>query len=731
MHARKRRSYKLSAMAALALALAAAACTQDGGGAAQPDAAGREKSETVAAGTGAEDGPTAALRPDADADGEAGESGDGARPAVSVSVPVAGEVLAEAWLDADGDGAEERLVIRMTKGVKREETEPGPFMGTVREGDVRIELLDAGGAVLHARDVNPDFGGQPLVFDERRDFTLWIDDYNGDGRPEFTLGQYMSSNGFAYSLYDVSADGIRLLWAGIYSGVQAYSKTFRRIGARAFENDFYNMETGLHEKSVYVWQDGRYVRVTDPDAACDGCRRWDIGGAALVYAPTEDGFVLAADRHIYGGFLHLSPPVGGKTYIIQDLITDEAGGVNAGWIFNTAVIVDAAAGGVRVVPLYAAETANLYQAHGIARGHGFLPDGSWVFVAAESGGEAGTRYQLKKLDPATGETAVLVPELPGAEEMHYATSWLTRDGSSFVMVGNETGRMWVADLADGTVTLLKDRFAMGWPFVFVHSSPDGERFWYEDHEREEFRVYDLAGNVLAAVPFPQGFTNHPAVRWSLDGRYAVLPETFDKDLRHIIGNDGETDLAAPERLTFFDRDGRLVRVLERDADGESVDLAGWPAAGGGTVLVERYRLSDETDERGHRIKTGRRFALLDLKTGRETGLTLVDGPAPARVTGVFAGSPHGPFALVDGKSGQVALPAIDWHPVTSDEGTLAWTVTDWETRKSRLYLWDAKNGRLTEWDIPAIDEFHAVAGGKWWYTSGKAFHRLPEPASRR
>src|SRR5690606_13663843 len=138
MHARKRRSYKLSAMAALALALAAAACTQDGGGAAQPDAAGREKSEPVAAGTGAAEGPAGAPRPDAGAGGGAGESGDGARPAVSVSGPVAGEVLAEAWLDAAGDGAEERLVIRMTKGGKREEVPPGPFMGTVREGDARI-----------------------------------------------------------------------------------------------------------------------------------------------------------------------------------------------------------------------------------------------------------------------------------------------------------------------------------------------------------------------------------------------------------------------------------------------------------------------------------------------------------------------------------------------------------------------------------------------------------------
>lgn len=695
---------------------------QDGDNAAQPAANGRGEGETAAAGTGTDDGP-APQPPDAGASGAAVDASRSSDP-----VPVENEVLAEARLDVDGDGTEERLVIRMTKGRKREETEPGPFMGTVREGDVRLELLDAGGAVLHARDVNPDFGGQPLVFDERRDFTLRIDDYNSDGKPEFALGQYVSSNVFSYGLYEVSSDGFRLL-LDLISSPHGFTKSFDRIGTRAFKNEYYNLETGMYEKDVYVWTGDRYERATAPDFACDGCRRWDDGWPGLTRVPTDDGFVLVTGEDFHGGPLHVSPKVGGQSYIIHELARHESFGTagNAGRISSTAVIVDAVTGGVTVVPLYRSETSNLYQASIIAHGQGFLPDGQWVFVAAESGGEAGTRYQLKKLNPATGEATLLAPELPGAEEFDYAASWLTRDGSKFVLLGNETGRLWVIDLADGNATLLKERFATGWPFVYVHPSPDGRRFWYEDHEREEYRYYDLAGNVLASFPFSEGMANHPPLVWSHDGRYAVFSDTFEKDHRHVIGSDGDSEQIAAQRLSFRDQNGRLVRTLETEADGEYVALAGWPAAGGDTVLIERYRLSDQTDMIGYRVKTDRRYALLDLKTGRETGLSPVDRPAPDRITDAFFLNFYGPVALVDRKGGRLAVQdnvrSRSVRLAESGDGLLAWTVTDREAWTGRLYLWDMQTGRLSAWSIPMTNEFLAVAG-KWWYTTGLAAHRL-------
>lgn len=722
---RRKRSRKLPAIAVLALALATAACLQEDRAAAPSPSADAEESEPAESGAPLR-GPRSPvpLLP-APGNGEAAEAAAGRRvePADAIE-PVEDEALAETAVDVNGDGEEERLVVRMTRGKKWEETEPGPFAGPVRKGDVRLELWDAEGSLLHARDVNADFGGQPLLFDERRSFTLWVDDYNSDGRPEFALGQYFASNWFTYNLYEVSADGFRLQLAGLLSSPDGFSKWFARIGTRAFEVDYYNMKTGHYERDTYIWRDGRYVRAADPALACGDCRRWEDVWPGATCIPTEDGFVLVADEDAHAMYLHVSPRISGRSYIVHEWFRHESADGGGGRIFNSVAVMDAATGEVNLIPLYQADVDNVHQASSIAHGQGFLPDGRWVYVSVAQDGETGARYQLNKLDPATGETAVLVPELPGAEERYHDTSWLTEDGTAFVLLGNETGRMWVIDLADGGTTLLDTRFSLGWPPVFVHPSPDGRRFWHEDHERGEFRYYDLAGNELAAFPFTTGMDSHPAVRWSHDGRFVVYSDTFDRDAGHVMDAGGDFERIAPQRLAFRDRNGDLVHTLETSENGVYVELAGWPAAGGDTVLVERYRLADDPDMAGIRRKTDRRFALLDVRTGKETGLRQTPGAVPERVTDAFYLNRYGPIALADRESGEL----VQWeHTVRlaeTDDDTLAWILTDAGAWSNRLCLWDAANSRLIAYDIPMMNEDVAVAG-QWWYTTGKAAHRLP------
>lgn len=713
---KKKRSRKIPAIPAimvLSLALAAVACMQ---GEAQSGKTAQEDQE--------ESGPAASvvrLRETATPvplltyDRNAGEEAED-------------EILAEAKLDIDGDGAKERLVVRMTRGTKREETEPGAFMGTIRKGDVRLEWIDAEGNLLHARDLNPDFGGIPLLFEERRDFTLRLDDYNSDGNPELALGQYVSSNAFVHNLYEMSDDGFRLLLAGLVSSHTGYSIRFERIGSQAFKNRFYNMEEGVYDEQVYVWLDGRYVRAADPDLDCEGCRRWDSDWTGLAYIPTEDGFVLAADEPVYSRTFHLSPPIAGKSYIVQELFLERHDATDGEWIRNAALAIDPATGDVNLIPLYRAETGNLFQTSSIAYGQGFLPDGKWVFVSAANDSGAEARYQISQMDPVSGETSILVPELPVSKEDRFPVSWMTADGKTFVIIGNETGVMRVMDLPGGEWTVMEERFSNTWPFPKIYRSPDGERFWHHDPDKDEFRYYDLAGNVLAAFPAAD-MDNDPAISWSHDGRYAVYSSTFDRDGKHILRyGGGITDAVATQRLAFHDREGTLVRTVETTEDGTHVELAGWPAPGGDVVLIERYRLADHPEARHTRIKTDRRHRLLDLNTGKETALQPAAVPEPGQISDVFIGPSHGPVGLVDRESGQLTLLDNSVQRVRTDDATLAWTWTDTEARTSRLYLWHPEFPRLTVYDIPMIFTDSVVVGGEWWYTGGMAAHHLPTMA---
>jgi len=698
---RKKRTRKISAIVVLAFALATAACTQD-------DQKGADSASDDPA-----ESETSGLEPEMQAD---------------APVPADHEVLAEARIDVDRDGTEERIVIRMTRGTKREETEPGAFMGPVREGDVRLELLDAEGRLLQSRELNPDFGGTPLLFEERRGFTLFPEDYNGDGIPELALGQYISSNGFIYNLYEVSSGGIRLLLPGLFSTAYGYSAWFEHVGHRAFKTSYYNMETGVYEEELYVWQDGRYVRSRHADLACGACRRLDGAWPGLVYVPVEDGFVLDAGEPVLSGYVHLSPPIGGTTYIIHELYSYEYAEDNAGWVRNTAAVIRPDTGDVNLYPLYETNTNDVYRTDSIAHGQGFLRDGKWVYAAAVNDGKSGVRHQLRALDPVTGNSEILVPDLPETEDTHYSVNWMTADGSRFVLVGNLTGRMWVIDLSDGKAAQLADAFPQPWPFILIYPSPDGERFWYQDPERDEFRYYDLAGNMLASFPATSGMHNLPAVSWSHDGRYTAYSDTFDRDNRHVMFDYGDAGQVAPQRLAFRNRQGGLVRTVESKEDGVYVELAGWPAAGGDVVLLERYKLIDNPELFNERIKTDRSYALLDLATGTETGLTLVDGPMPEKAADLFFGNHYGPVGLVDRDSGQLAFRDVDVRRVETGDGTWAWTETDWEARTGRLYVWDPAAKQVSAYRIPPSESDSVLAGGKWHYTTDMAARRLPEPS---
>ncbi|MES7204572.1 hypothetical protein U6Q21_12410, partial [Cutibacterium acnes] len=170
--------------------------------------------------------------------------------------------VTEAEIDYDRDGTAETLYVRMTDGERIEETAPGPFMGEYWEGRFRLELVSHEGTLLHTLELNPSFGEERLMFASSREFQLAFADYNDDGFPDFSIGQYASSNGFIYNVYSLMPDGMIVLHRDLFAARGAYSVLFEKAGAAAFRNRFYDNAKGEYAEAIYVWQGDRFVRDT-------------------------------------------------------------------------------------------------------------------------------------------------------------------------------------------------------------------------------------------------------------------------------------------------------------------------------------------------------------------------------------------------------------------------------------------------------------------------------------
>ncbi|MFX3635489.1 MAG: hypothetical protein ACE3L7_04325 [Candidatus Pristimantibacillus sp.] len=175
-------------------------------------------------------------------------------------------IIAEADIDFDQNGELEKLYVRIFTGELKEETEPGPYIGIYYEGVFRLELTAKDGTILHTLDLNPTFGNESLIFHENRDFDILFEDYNDDGYPDFSIGQYLSSNGFTYNLYSLMPEGITLLHRNLFTSDGRYSILYEKTGNTSFTNQYYDSAKGSEMETLFTWQGDRFVRTE-----CEGC----------------------------------------------------------------------------------------------------------------------------------------------------------------------------------------------------------------------------------------------------------------------------------------------------------------------------------------------------------------------------------------------------------------------------------------------------------------------------
>jgi hypothetical protein len=109
-------------------------------------------------------------------------------------------------------------------------------------------------------------GYEPMTFgsgDSLGGFSLIFDDYNADGNPDFTLGQWGGSNGNVYKLFSVYPDGTvteLLIEAGPISIRQFdFSVQLDKMSDTSFSKVWYNNSVGESIKTVYEWKDEQFV----------------------------------------------------------------------------------------------------------------------------------------------------------------------------------------------------------------------------------------------------------------------------------------------------------------------------------------------------------------------------------------------------------------------------------------------------------------------------------------
>lgn len=152
----------------------------------------------------------------------------------------------------NGNRVSVRLV--MTNGEYFEEEYAGAGGGIYPDnyqGSYQIEILDSDGTVISKTNFENE--GQPANFAGK--FDLLFDDYNHDGNPDFSIGQWGSSSMNLYQLYTILPDGTvqSVHKTAIANSGHDFSIEFNQDHDSGFYAQSYNNATGETVTVHYLW----------------------------------------------------------------------------------------------------------------------------------------------------------------------------------------------------------------------------------------------------------------------------------------------------------------------------------------------------------------------------------------------------------------------------------------------------------------------------------------------
>ncbi|MED5016714.1 hypothetical protein P9847_05265 [Paenibacillus chibensis] len=179
--------------------------------------------------------------------------------AIRVSSPV---TIAKSPLPAPR--SDQSLSLQLVQGSYSEDWNPGPLMGRNWTGEFELVLTGKDGKVIARQPLQPLYADK-LQFGDFFEFRFG--DYNGDGNPDFTLGQYGSSNGNLYKLFTILKDGRmeELKVEGqndlfISSGDGRYSTPLKVTGSGMFQKSFYDNAQGKTVTDTYAWDGQKFMK---------------------------------------------------------------------------------------------------------------------------------------------------------------------------------------------------------------------------------------------------------------------------------------------------------------------------------------------------------------------------------------------------------------------------------------------------------------------------------------
>lgn len=162
---------------------------------------------------------------------------------------------------AFGDNKTLYVNIEMMNGQYVFDEFPGALQGNNWSGQYQIRIYTDEGSFKNPIYLAPIFiDGQTMNF--KSEFSLVFDDYNDDNNPDFTLGQYVSSNGYEYALFTINQTGEveKLDTDGLmFISEHDYSVKLEKLSLTSFRKSSYDNSVGETVERVYQWTDDRFI----------------------------------------------------------------------------------------------------------------------------------------------------------------------------------------------------------------------------------------------------------------------------------------------------------------------------------------------------------------------------------------------------------------------------------------------------------------------------------------
>ncbi len=184
------------------------------------------------------------------------------------STPSAGELIFPYTISRNSvklpDGTMLYVNIEMTEGEYYDSSSPkyvqnGGMFETNYLGFYRVAIYTDSSSSDAVYKMPVMFETDRLNFE--KEFSLVFDDYNNDGNPDFTLGQWADDNGSSYQLFTVLPGGeIKQLPCEGLCAV-GFESSLRLIKASptSFSCEVYDMKAGGKVTLTYSWQDDAFV----------------------------------------------------------------------------------------------------------------------------------------------------------------------------------------------------------------------------------------------------------------------------------------------------------------------------------------------------------------------------------------------------------------------------------------------------------------------------------------